>query len=223
MKTILITGANRGIGLELARIYSGKAERVIAVCRDSSAELEQLTGVRIESGIDVASAVGIGQLCQRLEGVKLDLLINNAGVLRRSALDQIEDQLQDFRLQYEVNALAPLRVTAALLGGLSEGSKVIIITSRMGSMADNSSGGHYGYRMSKAAVNAAGVSLANDLRPHGIVVGLLHPGYVRTGMTGHTGHVDAAEAAAGLVAQIENLTLDDSGSFVHASGERLPW
>ena len=114
-------------------------------------------------------------------------------------------------------------VTQTLLGNLKPGSKVAIVTSRMGSMADNTFGGHYGYRMSKAAVNAAGVSLARDLEGHGIPVILLHPGYVNTDMTQHLGPVDPADAAAGLLDQIDRLTLEASGEFRHANGELLPW
>lgn len=222
MPTTLITGANRGIGLELARQLKRAGHEIIAVCRQASAELEDL-GVRIESGIELTERAGLEDLAGRLGDVRLDLLINNAGVLRSSSLDGIEDQLEGFRLQYEVNALAPLRVTRALLDRLGEGAKVIIITSRMGSIADNTSGGQYAYRMSKAAVNTAGVSLAHELKDRGIAVGLLHPGYVRTGMTGNTGHIDPDEAARGLIERIEELSLDSTGSFRHANGEDLPW
>ena len=222
MPTVVITGANRGIGFELARQLQAAGHEVIAVCRRSSAELDGL-GVRVEAGIDITDGAGLATLAERLDGVKIDLLINNAGVLRSSSLDAIEDQLDDFRLQYEVNALAPLRVTRALLDHLADGGKVIIITSRMGSIADNTSGGQYAYRMSKAAVNSAGVSLAHELKDRSIAVGLLHPGYVRTGMTGNTGHIDADEAAANLIQRIEELSLETTGSFRHANGEDLPW
>ena len=222
MTTTLITGANRGIGFELARQLKQAGHDIIAVCRQSSAELDAL-GVRVEAGIDLTDGASLAELTDRLSGTKIDLLINNAGVLRASSLADIEDQLADFRLQYEVNALAPLRVTRALLGNLVDGGKLIIITSRMGSIADNTSGGQYAYRMSKAAVNTAGVSLAHELKDRQIAVGLLHPGYVRTDMTGKTGHVDPDEAAANLIQRIEELSLATSGSFRHANGEALPW
>ncbi len=127
------------------------------------------------------------------------------------------------RRQFEVNSLGPLRVTAALRGNFGEGSKVAIITSRMGSIADNTSGGRYGYRMSKTAVNMAGRSLAQDLREAGVAVVILHPGFVRTDMTGGQGLIDAPESAAGLIARIDELTLETSGSFRHTNGEDLPW
>jgi NAD(P)-dependent dehydrogenase (short-subunit alcohol dehydrogenase family) len=159
----------------------------------------------------------------RLEGQRLDGLIHNAGVLRSSHFERIEDELDDYRLQYEVNALAPLRVTRALHGRLADGGKVAIITSRMGSITDNTSGGHYGYRMSKAAVNMAGMSLVHELKPRGIAVGLLHPGYVRTDMTGHTGHIDPAESASGLIKRFDELDMASTGSFRHTNGEALSW
>lgn len=222
MTTTLITGANRGIGLELARQLKLAGHEVIAVCRRSSDELDGL-GVRVEAGIDITDGKSLTELADRLGQTNIDLLVNNAGVLRASSLDDIEDQLDDFRLQFEVNSLAPLRVTNALLGHINDGGKVVIITSRMGSIADNTSGGQYAYRMSKAAVNTAGVSLAHELKDRGIAVGLLHPGYVRTGMTGHCGHVDPDEAAANLIKRIGELSVGNTGSFRHANGEDLPW
>ncbi len=216
----LVTGANRGIGLELVRQLVARGEDVIAVCRKPSAELERL-GVRIESGVDVSRDDDVAGLAERLEGTQLDLVINNAGILRRTTLDAMD--LDSVREQFEVNALGPLRLTAALLPRLGEGSKVAIITSRMGSIADNTSGSHYGYRMSKAAVNMAGASLARDLAPRGIAVALLHPGFVRTEMTGGNGMIDADESARGLLARIDELDLDRSGGFWHTNGESLPW
>ncbi len=127
------------------------------------------------------------------------------------------------RRQFEVNSLGPLRVTAALRGNLGQGSKVAIVTSRMGSIEDNTSGGRYGYRMSKAAVNMAGRSLANDLKDRGVAVAILHPGFVRTEMTGHQGLIDPPESAAGLIARIDELTLETTGGFWHANGEIIPW
>lgn len=127
------------------------------------------------------------------------------------------------REQFEVNAIGPLRVTAALAPLLRGGGKVAIITSRMGSIADNGSGGYYGYRMSKAAVNAAGMSLARDLKGRGVAVALIHPGMVATEMTGRNG-IAPAEAAAGVITRIDELTLATSGKFIHAgTGEELPW
>ena len=222
MSNIVITGANRGIGLALTRKYRDRGDSVVAICRQSSSELDAL-GVRVESGIEVTDGESLADLADRLSEVEIGVLINNAGVMRRTDFNEIEDQLDAFRLQFEVNSLAPLRVTRALLDRLGRGSKVAIVTSRMGSIADNDSGGHYGYRMSKAAVNMGGVSMAHELAERGIAVGLLHPGYVRTDMTGNTGHVDTGESAAGLIRRIDELSLETTGSFHHANGEELPW
>lgn len=220
MGVTVVTGANRGIGLELAKQMHARGDAVIAVCRTASAELDAL-GVPVEAGIDVSNARSISELAQRLAGAEIDLLVNNAGILRRESLDNLD--FAGVEEQFAVNALGPLRVTAALLPRLRQGGKVAIVTSRMGSIADNGSGGYYGYRMSKAAVNAAGMSLARDLAGRGIAVALLHPGMVATEMTGRHG-IAPAEAAAGVLARIDALTLETSGRFIHAgTGEELPW
>lgn len=220
MGSIVITGANRGIGLELCRQLKARGADVIAVCRKRSPELEEL-GVRIEDGIDVSSASSAAELARRLGGVEIDTLINNAGILRGDKLDGMS--FEGVAEQLEVNAIAPLRVTAALLPLLRKGSKVVITTSRMGSMADNGSGGYYGYRMSKAAVNAAGVSLARDLAPRGIAVALIHPGMVATEMTGRHG-IPVEDSVRGYLARLDEVTLENTGRFWHATtGETLPW
>jgi len=221
MKTAVITGANRGIGLELVRALKSQY-RIVAVCRSSSSAL-QAEDVEIVDHVDVATRDGIARLASQLSARSIELLINNAGVMRPSDLTTIETDLDDWRLQYEVNALSPLRVTAALIDRLTDGAKVVIITSRMGSIGDNTSGGAYAYRMSKAAVNSAAASLAQDLRPRNIAVGLLHPGYVRTDMTGGSGFVDAEASAADLAQRIAELDPSTSGRFQHANGDILPW
>jgi NAD(P)-dependent dehydrogenase (short-subunit alcohol dehydrogenase family) len=216
----LVTGANRGIGLALVRRLAEKGRDVIAVCRRSSPALDAL-GVRVEAGIDVTSDDAIATLARRLEGVALAELVCNAGILREDDLADVT--FDDVRAQFEVNALGPLRVVKAFRPNLGKGSKIALITSRMGSIGDNGSGGSYGYRMSKAALNAAGVSLARDLQPAGVAVAILHPGWVKTDMTGDTGNVDAAEAAKQLVDRIDALTLESTGTFWHANGQKLPW
>lgn len=220
MGTALVTGANRGIGLELCKQLKAAGHDVIGVCRKPSAALEGL-GVRVESGVDVSSAEGVASLAERLGETRIDLLINNAGILRRESLDEMN--FESMVEQFEVNSLGPLRVTHALLKNLGEGSKIGLVTSRMGSIADNTSGSRYGYRMSKAALNIAGVSLAQDLKDRGISVAILHPGFVRTEMTAKQGMIDADESARGLLARLEELTLETSGSFWHQNGEILPW
>ena len=218
--TALVIGANRGIGLALCRRLGEKGRQVIAACRRSSPALDAL-GVRVEAGIDVTSDTAVAGLARRLEGIGLAELICNAGVLHEDDLDDV--RLDDVRAQLEVNAIGPLRVVKALLPNLARGSKIALITSRMGSIGDNGSGGSYGYRMSKAALNAAGMSMARDLKGAGIAVAILHPGYVRTDMTSGTGTVEPADSARQLVDRIDALALETSGTFWHANGQTLPW
>ena len=214
---VVITGANRGIGLELARLCLERGDEVVSACRsdDGSALGEVVTGV------DVTTEAGVAVLDEALGDRSIDLLVNNAGLLRRVGLDHLD--WEAIHQQMAVNAYGPLRVTQRLLPRLGRGAKVAIVTSRMGSIADNTSGSHYGYRMSKAAVNMAGASLARDLAPRGVAVCLLHPGYVTTRMTGFHGNWGPAEAAAGLLARIDELSLSTSGGFWHAEGQQLPW
>ncbi|NVB41088.1 SDR family oxidoreductase [Pseudenhygromyxa sp. WMMC2535] len=220
MTTTLIIGANRGIGLELARQLQARGERVIAACRKPTPELEAL-GIQVETGVEVTDSDSLDALAARLGDVRIDVLIHNAGILAPVSLDDLD--FDSIREQFEVNAMGPLRAVSALRGHLGEGSKIALVTSRMGSITDNDSGGSYGYRMSKTALNMAGSSLAIDLRGEGVAVILLHPGWVRTDMTQNTGLIDADEAARGMIARIDALTLEDSGSFWHQKGERLPW
>ena len=220
MPTVVITGANRGIGLEMARQFKQRGDEVVAACRKSSDELIKLE-VEVVEGVDVADDAAVGWLAASLEGRTVDVLVNCAGILSDESLGDLD--FDRIRAQYEINSLGPLRVTAALRGNLGEGSKVAIITSRMGSIEDNTSGGRYGYRMSKAAVNMAGRSLANDLKGDGVAVAILHPGFVRTEMTGHQGLIDPPESAAGLIARIDEVTLETTGTFWHTNGEVIPW
>ncbi len=223
MQNVLVAGANRGIGLALTRLHAARGDRVIALCRQSSPDL-QSSGAQVETAVDVTSEVALAALGQRLAGESLDRLIVCAGVLSKESLETLDaDASERIRRQFEVNALAPLRLIAALQPQLADAAKVGILTSRMGSIADNSTGGYYGYRMSKAAVNAAGRSLAHDLAPRRIAVFLLHPGFVRTDMTGRNGDVSPEQSATNLARQLDRLTLADSGSFWHANGQSLPW
>jgi NAD(P)-dependent dehydrogenase (short-subunit alcohol dehydrogenase family) len=219
MTTITVTGCNRGIGLELCKQFAAQGNEVIGVCRRSNPELDAL-GIRVIEGINVGTDDCTGPLRDAIGDQPIDILVNNAGILRRESLGEIDyDTMLE---QYQVNTLGPLRVTEALLSNLVEGSKVAIVTSRVGSIADNGSGGNYGYRASKAAVNMIGVNLMHDLKPRGIAVALLHPGLVATDMTGGTG-IDPADSAAGLIRRIEELSMATSGHFWHAEGYELPW
>ena len=221
MKTALVTGTNRGIGLELVRQLKEKGFSLTAVCRTASEVLKSLD-VEIIEAVDVSQESGIEILKKGLgNNRKFDVVINNAGILAREDLDSLD--FESMERQFQVNALAPLRVVNVVLPMLSKGSKIIMITSRMGSIADNTSGSYYGYRMSKAALNIASVSLANDVKEKGIAVGIVHPGYVQTEMTNNTGNITPEESAAGILARMDELTLETSGTFWHSSGEKLLW
>jgi NAD(P)-dependent dehydrogenase (short-subunit alcohol dehydrogenase family) len=223
MRNILITGANRGIGLALAQQYATRGDRVIGACRKSSPALDA-TGAQVESGIDVTDGEALASLARRLGDTRIDVLVCNAGILGRESLDRLDgDAFDSMRRQFEVNALGPLRAAHALSERMGEGGKIGIVTSRMGSVADNDSGGYYGYRASKAAVNAIGRSLAMDLKDRGIAVFLLHPGYVATDMVGGSGDVTPAQSAAQLVERLDTLGIAETGTFWHANGSPLPW
>jgi NAD(P)-dependent dehydrogenase (short-subunit alcohol dehydrogenase family) len=219
MATVLITGCNRGIGLELARQYNDRGDEVIAVCRSASSELRELD-LEIVEDVDVGDSASVAGLKKTLGDRPLDILLNNAGILRDDRFGEIDyDAMLE---QYRVNALGPLRLTEALADNLHEGSRVALVSSRVGSIEDNGSGGHYGYRASKTALNQIGKNLALEFAARGIAVGLLHPGMVATGMTGGRG-IEAADAARGLMERIDELTPGNSGGFWHAEGYRLPW
>jgi NAD(P)-dependent dehydrogenase (short-subunit alcohol dehydrogenase family) len=221
MATVLVTGANRGIGLEYCRQLSVRGDDVIAVCREAGPELESL-GIRIEAGIELTDSSAIDELMSRLHHQSLDGAILNAGILHSTGLNDLDADA--IRQQFEVNALAPLRLASFLTSHLSSGSWIALMTSRMGSIADNTSGGSYGYRMSKAALNMAGQSLAVDLKPKGIAVAILHPGLVATRMINFNPNgISPQQSVQGLLKRIDALTLETSGSFWHANGEELPW
>ena len=221
MATFLVTGANRGIGLEYCHQLKARGEDVVAVCRQGSDELESL-GVRVEPGLELSDSEAINDLVQRLDGLPLDGVILNAGILQSMGLTDLDPK--GIRRQFEVNALAPLLLARALVDQMPRGAKLVLMTSRMGSIDDNSSGGSYGYRMSKVALNMAGKSLAIDLEPRGIAVAILHPGLVRTRMIQfNPSGIAPEQAVQGLLARIDGLTMANSGSFWHANGELLPW
>lgn len=219
MARVLITGANKGIGLELSRQLQERGDEIIALCRKGSPELEAL-GVRVFQNVDVTDQKSLEAVSTELGDSRIDILINNAGIFGNERFDSLD--FERMREQFEVNALGALRVTSIMARHLAKGSKIILITSRMGSIADNGSGSYYGYRMAKAALNMAGVNLAHEFRSDGISVAILHPGMVATGMTGHQG-IPTSESAEGLIERIDELSIEDSGGFWHANGERLPW
>ena len=215
---IAITGANRGIGLELCK-QLGQDNMIYALCRKGSSELSQLKNVKVIENVDVKNQESIQTAAETCG--KIDILINNAGILKRVDFNNLNEAI--IQEQWEVNAMGPLRVTKAFKENINSPGKVILITSRMGSVADNESGSHYGYRMSKAALNMAGKSMAIDFKADNIAVGIIHPGWVQTDMTGHTGHYDVVQAASQIIDRINELRLTNSGTFWHSDGQILPW
>ena len=221
MSTYLITGANRGIGLELARQLNNRGEDVIATCRSTSSDLNSLS-VRVEKGIDVSSGDSVIRLRENLKDTKIDVLIQNAGISEFNSLSNLDPQ--SIVHQFEVNALSPLCFVQSMLSHLSKPAKIALISSRMGSIEDNSSGGSYGYRMSKSALCMAGKSLSVDLKSKDISVAILHPGLVSTRMTGFTASgIQPEESVKGLIQRIDELTIASTGTFWHSNGDVLPW
>ena len=221
MSTYLITGSNRGIGLELCKQIIERGDEVIATCREASSDLKNL-GVRIEEDIDISSEDSINNLRQALSGVELDCLIHNAGIYEFNSIDNFDHE--SIIRQFVVNALSPLSITRSLKSLLKRSSKIAFITSRMGSIGDNSSGSSYGYRMSKVALSMGAKSLSRDLLKEEIYVAILHPGLVSTRMTGFTKYgISTEDSANGLIKRIDSLNKNNTGTFWHTNGEILPW
>ena len=221
MGTFLVTGSNRGIGLELCKQILARGDQVIATCRKSSSELNNL-GVRVEEDIDISSEESITNLRQILSGVELDCLIHNAGIYEFNSFDDLDKE--SILRQFEVNALSPLLMSQTLKSLLKKSSKIAFVTSRMGSIGDNLSGSSYGYRMSKVALSMAAKSISIDLLKDDIYVAILHPGLVSTRMTGFIKDgISPEESANGLLKRIDSLNKNNTGSFWHANGDILPW
>jgi NAD(P)-dependent dehydrogenase (short-subunit alcohol dehydrogenase family) len=229
-KTVLITGANRGIGLGLTWYFLEKGYDVVATTRNltKSTELNSLakdyTGRCVIETCDVKSDLSVKALADKLKAKgSLDILINNAGISKDSASGFKETSLKDVEEMFHVNAVSAMRVTQEVIGLLEKATAPIIanISSKMGSMSDNASGGYYGYRMSKAAMNMFAVCLAKDF-PN-ITTVTLHPGWVKTDMGGQNAPTTVKESTKGLGSLIENLKKPDSGKFLDFQGETIPW
>jgi len=226
MPTALITGCNRGIGLEFVRQYAADGWRVLATCRDpgGARELAAIFGdVKIHA-LDVTDADQVAALAKSLAGEPVDLLINNAGV--GGPDDEFGKTPANAWLEVlRVNAIAPLHVAEQFIGNLESGARKLIvnITSRMGSIADNNSGGSYIYRTSKAALNMVAKSMAQDLKARRMIVVVFHPGWVKTDMGGPHALIPPKTSVAGMRAKIAALTPADSGKFFNYDGQRLPW
>ncbi len=227
MPTALITGANRGIGLEFSRQYAAMGWRVIATCHDpgSAADLKSISGDVSVEAMDVSDYANIQSLAKSLKREAIDVLVNNAGIHgpRPSRVGGID--YDAWAEVLKINTMGPMKVSEAFVEHVarSDLNTIVTITSKMGSIADNESGGAYPYRSSKAAVNAVMKSLAVDLRPRGITVVVFHPGWVATDMGGPSAPVGPDESVAGMIKTISKLKLSDSGKFLNYDGKKVAW
>jgi len=223
-KTALVTGANRGIGLELVRQLSALGYQVIGTARNPEEALELKETGALLVPLDVTDSSSVRAMAQQLEGKKIDLLINNAGIMGHSAKSFQETDFDKVMTTYDVNSLGPMRVTQALLPNLLAGNDktVVQISSTMGSIANNS-GGYYGYRSSKSALNMLNKSLALELADLGITAIVLHPGWVQTRLGGANAVITTQESVAGMLQVIADLEPQDNGRFLDYKGNELPW
>jgi len=226
--TVLITGSNRGIGLKFAEEYSKLGWHVIATCRNPS-HANKLNQLAKDFGsieiypLEVSNSDQIHELADALKNKPIDVLINNAGIHRSCTLGSIDKEA--WLESFTINSIAPYEVTIHLLDNILQGSlkKVISITSKMGSIDDNTSGGSYIYRSSKTALNSIMRSLEHDLGHHGIATLTLHPGWVRTDMGGMGAWINVDESVAGMIKQIERLNLSNAGRYVDYAGKKINW
>jgi NAD(P)-dependent dehydrogenase (short-subunit alcohol dehydrogenase family) len=221
MPTVLITGASRGIGREFANQFAADGWRVIATCRDPG----QYDGEGEAHALDVTDAASVAALGQAMAGEAIDLLINNAGMYGPRNLPFDELDYGAWEQVLRTNLMGPMRVAAALAGPVmaSQKKKMVFISSKVGSISDNSSGGSYIYRSSKTALNMAVKSLSLDLSGKGVITLLLHPGWVQTDMGGSSAPIDAVTSVAGMRAVIDRADAADSGRFFNYDGNELPW
>lgn len=223
-RTVLITGANRGIGLELARQYGAAGWHVIATARRPEAATElQETGADVLQ-LDVTDQASVDSLARELAGRPIDILINNAGV-QSLMWTLAEIEISEFERLLAVNTIGPVRVSRALLPNLRSGElrKIINVTSNLGSIADNTDGGFYGYRESKAALNMFTRSMAAELDREGFICIVLHPGWVKTDMGGTSAPLNVQDSVLGMRKVIEDLGSADNGTFWTHAGEQMAW
>ncbi|MCG8405292.1 MAG: SDR family oxidoreductase [Phycisphaerales bacterium] len=229
--TYLITGANRGIGLEFAGQLAAKGISVIAGVRNpESAETLHGLNIPVET-LDVANTVSVTAFAERLEGRPVDVLINNAGISATHADDPREGRpLEQLKLDemprlFDVNSIGPVRVTQALLPNLRAGRRKVVvnISSNLGSITDNTEAGWYAYRASKAALNMLNRSMAIELGAEGFTCVVIHPGWVRTDMGGPEAPLSTKESVTGMLNVIDQLTTKDNGCFLDYHGQTMPW
>lgn len=231
MATVLITSANRGLGFEFARQYAADGWRVLAACRDPASadalqEIARSSAGRVDVfPMDVTDAASIERAATRLEGTPVDVLINSAGIIGKSGERVGHIDYEAWREVLDVNTLGPLRVTEAFLDNLARSQRklVVTITSGMGSLAENTSGGYIPYRSSKAAVNMVTRSLAIDLAPRGITCVVINPGWVQTDMGGPNAQITPETSIAAMRRVIDDLGPEQSGRFFDYDGSEYPW
>jgi NAD(P)-dependent dehydrogenase (short-subunit alcohol dehydrogenase family) len=228
---ILITGANRGIGLEAAAQFARAGWRVYACCREPAraSALKSLVqksdgGVSVHR-LDVTDAAQRQALAQELHDAPIDILLNNAGVYGQRGATFGNTDPQSWLETFATNIIAPMKISEALVEHVARSRRKIIasVSSQMGSIADNSSGGHYVYRSSKAALNAVMKSMAIDLKARGIIAVILHPGWVQTDMGGPDALISVEQSVTAMRGILERLTVEDSGTFFDIDGSVLPW
>ena len=225
MPTVVVTGANRGLGLEFARQYAADGWSVIATARKpgEASELAALSGDIAVEPLDVTDFAAVAGFGDRIGGRPIDIVVANAGTSGPRRIEAEEDA-RDWVRTLEVNSVAPLLLAHALLGHVAAAKgRMIAITSRMGSIADNDSGGYIAYRSSKAALNAAWKSLAIDVAGQDVIAAMLHPGWVRTRMGGAGAPLRPPESVAGMRRVIAGLTPEQSGGFFSHDGMTIPW
>jgi NAD(P)-dependent dehydrogenase (short-subunit alcohol dehydrogenase family) len=224
MATWLITGANRGIGLEMVRQLAAKGERVIATARDPGAATELRSIAAQILPLDVASPASVEALGVAIQGLPIDILVNNAGVSSTSKTLATIDAAEMARVM-AINAMGPILTTKAAIDSLRAGSRKVVvhITSQLGSIANNSGGSTYAYRASKAALNQFNRSLSNELAPEGFTCVAIHPGWVKTDMGGPSAHLTPEQSVRSMLGAIATLGVDRSGAFLNYDGQPLPW
>lgn len=232
MNTVLITGANRGIGLEFARQYAADGWQVVACCRQPQ-QAEALNRLADQykdqfsiHRLDIRELTEIDQLSHKLQDLSIDILINNAGVYPHAQNGEFgRISYDDWMEAFRVNTFAPLKMVEALVEQIARSQLKIVatITSKMGSIADNQRGGSYIYRSSKAAVNMVVKSLAIDLQPRGIIAVLLHPGWVQTDMGGRGALISTKQSVTGMKSILDRVTHSDTGKFIAYDGQHIPW
>ena len=228
MSTVFITGANRGLGLEFVKEFTEKKYEVIATCRNlkSSDDLsnfaEKNSSVQLHQ-LDVSNTNDIQELANQLKNTPIDILINNAGIYRSGIFSSVNKD--SWIESFITNTIGPYEVIENFLTNVMQGheKKVVSITSKMGSIDDNTSGGSYIYRSSKTALNSMMRSLTHDLKSHNIATMTLHPGWVRTDMGGPGGWIDVIESVSGMIQQIENLSIQNTGQYIDYAGKLIKW